>query len=294
VEGVDNPLETTNGTDALTDTQVESLIMSTARGNIGTTYGYKALVDGNFSFKDSVVVPSDDPEAVRASSGAAVDIILLSNSAQSVSETFLYSDLITLSRQPVQAVTGVTINGVATEYTVNYDTASQYSGSQAARTTVTIPGAHLATDIVQVSYKYNPDVSSVQSFFDLPTNKVLGADVMVKQATRITMGVHADIVALPGYSLDSILPSASQKIVDLFNTQLLGQEMQKTDIINAIYGVTGVDYVNTGTFELRRKVGTEWQADQETVSALKREVITLATTDAGAYEIYLNEVAPWQ
>ena len=294
VEGVDNPLPTLNGTDALTDAQLQSLIVSTSRGNIGTVYGYQSMVDANFSFTDTAVIPYDDPQAVRGALSSAVDIIILSNSAQPVTESFPYSPVITPSRQPVQSVTAVTLNGTAVGYTVNQDTSSVYAGSEGARTTISVTGSHLATDIVQISYTYNPDVSSVQSFFDLPTNKVLGSNVMVKQATRVLVGIHADIYALAGYSLSTILPAAQANIVNLFNGLLLGGSVQKTDIINVIYSVPGVDYVDTGTLQLVPKVGTEWGTDEEEVTALKRQVVALATDNSGNPEIFLNEVAPWQ
>lgn len=295
VDGVDNPTETLNGTDALTDAQLSALISSTARGNIGTVYGYKSLVDGNFSFRDSVVIPYDDPEATRTSSASAVDVVILSTSATTITENFAYSAVITPSRQPVQSVSSVAVNGNAVAYTVNFDTLSSFAGSQNARTTISVPGAYNANDLVTVVYKYNPDVDSVQSFFDLPINKVLGSDVLVKQATIIPVGICMFITVLPGYSLDTVKPLIKTAIETMFSGMVLGSDVQKSDIIDVVYTVPGVDSVNTTSFEFRVNSNGTWGASQESVTALKRHVVSLSISSiTNSSDIYINEEAPWQ
>jgi hypothetical protein len=73
----------------------------------------------------------------------------------------------------------------------------------------------------------------------------IGGDILVRKKDSIPIWVEAEVTPLPTFtgSTSVLQSSIQQRISDFVNTQVGGSTIDASDIINAIYGIAGVDRV---------------------------------------------------
>jgi hypothetical protein len=160
-------------------------------------------------------------------------------------------------------------------YTVYYDKDSIYRRSAREMSYVRILDGLVAGDTVTVVYHVNPDVPFVQSFMESPDNKVIGSDVLVKSGISVGVKVEADITIVPGSDFDATKAAVESLLDAYFSDMKLGDDVQKTDVINVIYDSSSVDFVDTSTFRLKRIMGDGSEVDMEQVTVNKNEYVVL-------------------
>ena len=276
--GVDacyNPLETTSGTDVQTNEEFVNTISSTARGNIGTKTGYESAVRSNFAVADVKVIAGRDSDAIRSQYGGSIDVVILDEVKTAIVESVTFVNTATTTQfvptfRPLVEMTSISgtntsgavvlTEGPLGDYEVLYDTYSIYRGSIYENSKVVLHynatnhGGDALVDgsALTVEYLYTYNVPAIQSYFNEDENNVLGSDVIAKSAKKILANVTATAKVFPGYSLTSVQTAIAAALTTYFNALLLDADIQSSDVISIITGVSGVDSVNVATFSLAR------------------------------------------
>lgn len=276
IDAVYNPAAFSGGQDSQTNTQMAELIKAKSQGMLGTRSGYKSAVLENFTVDDVDVVGPYDPESVRNQFGGAIDVVILNDQSVQAVETYAYAGPSTVQLIPtflplirVNAIDGVDaldnpitligptdgvgIGGPGSDYDVILDTTGPNAGSYFENSKIVL---HPTTNIpksgssLNVTYQNNELVRIIQSYFDIDDNRVVGSDVLVKSGIKINCVVEADIRVIPGYTVSTIINNAVAAVEALFNSKMLDDDIQASDIIGKITEVEGIDYVDVSTFKL--------------------------------------------
>jgi len=269
---ITNTLSTSGGADVETDAVLLSRINTKLVGNnIGTANGILSLINQNASVVDSLMVRPGDIELTRDQFGNAADVVIIGQILQEVTEsrTFTADALeYVLSQQPIVAV-GDTITGVAssvaftfikdTHYSVVFDTTSLTGGTTHAKTKIRFLGGPYPDvgSSFSVLYEVNSLVTSLQSSLDSDDTKIIGTDVEVREAVKVLVKVNASITNLAGYVHADVVTEATTNLSNLLNSKLLGEKVDRSDVITNIQNTPGVDSVDTTTLLIEVKRPTD-------------------------------------
>ena len=251
IQGVNNLSSIVGGQDQESDSALAARIkQSLAANNIGTKSGYtNTILSGVSDVKGVSVVGAGDPLMTRdKGDGGAVDIYVtdpvpvsinepITSNMETIDLTYLY---IAPSRQPV-------INDVTTvipqpDHIVK-DTTEGKGGSIKAQDKLAylIAGAPVVGS--SLSYQANNLVAEVQDFIDVPERKILGADVLVREAYVIRVDIVAQIVVLSGYISTNVQTQAQATVESLVASLNIGEELDQSRIIDVISEIPGVGEV---------------------------------------------------
>lgn len=231
--------------------RVKSVLLG---NNVGTKAGYYGQVMSNDNVIDSLVVGPGDEHSQRSSVGA-VDVLIRGGiSAQAIDE-FIFNDgssYHTFSYQPVHlfttsgsfsamgSVSGNLIDGE--DYTIVKD-GGFYGGSVRGNDRFYFLPTLTDGETITITYTYNSLIPTLQAAIDGDSAKIIGADVLIREAIIRLIDVTATIELFAGYDITEVSTNVETAIANALSDYLIGQEVQQSDIIAVIAAVEGVDDV---------------------------------------------------
>ena len=258
------------GTDEETDQQLVERIKSKWKGvNLSTTSGLKQLLT-QYGIEDVYIAGPGDLFMERAITGAA-DIYIHDFQILTVQIDVPISEDLrgkTVRVREVPAfknymyVRDIVFEG--TSIIAERDTSSLWKWSDRSNDTVTLPDLETATFTIT----YNATISEVRRILDLEENKILGLDVMVREAWPVDFSVICSLTYLPGYSTTLVQQDVKTTLANYIGSLPLGSKVAVSDLINVIEDVSGVDTVSL----LQLKVGG---TIVDTVQTTAREYLNL-------------------
>jgi uncharacterized phage protein gp47/JayE len=266
IDEVTNPLSFFGGKDAQTNTELAELMSARAQGNLGTRNGYEGLIRSNFAVDDMDIITPTDPEATRAQFSGELDITILSGISIESQETAAHTTTtFTPTFRPLISVNSITgiediTNNVITmvegpDYDVIIDTFSPLSRSFIEKSRINF---HVTTFTVKpgsvftILYSNSELVRIIQSFIADAQNEILGADVLVKLAISVPVNISADIRIIPGFDPATVQADTEDAVNEFFNSKLLGDDVQVSDVVTVMGSIPGVDSVDLTTFEMAK------------------------------------------
>lgn len=105
-----------------------------------------------------------------------------------------------------------------------------------------------------VQYRVNPLVATVQEAVD--AKRHVTADVLVKEAYPVPVDIAATVVLLRGADQPSADKAIRTNLANLFSRFRLGDGVHQSDVVAAIEGARGVNYVNVPLTQMARTKGT--------------------------------------
>jgi hypothetical protein len=164
--------------------------------------------------------------------------------------------------------------GSTGDYDVDYDTYSDYRRGQSELSKINLHTAILKNNsMINVIYETSSVVSIIEAFFEREENKAIGADVMVKMGIEIPTLVTAKVRLIPGYNSMVVISAIQDALTAHFNTLLLDDDVQVSDVLTVIGNVAGVDSVNVPAFVFA--LASDPLVPVQEVTADKQEYIRL-------------------
>lgn len=272
VNSIVNILPTSGGSDEETNesllARIQTKLMGTAAG---TTNGILSLINSNTSVTSSLLIRPGDEELVRDQYGNAADVLIIGETLSSfpevrnfspgVVEYILTQQPLTTSTDPVESIiTGVS-NGNSFDFIrdvhfkVVLDNTSLTRGSTRAQAKIVFLGSPFpdASTPFTVNYTINSLVGELQSTLDADSNKIIGTDILVREAVKVLVRVSAFITIYPGYTKTDVVTTATDNVANYLNSSTLNQSVDESDIIAVIANTPGVDSVSVPiTLEVKR------------------------------------------
>lgn len=269
ISGVYNANPTTNGQDRESDSAFVLRIKSAITGNnVGTINGYFKLATTNVNVRDAKIVDSTDTTISKRAEAGVIDILVNGSvPTQPPVETYTYTTgapYYIPEKQPLNmassgsfvltgSVTGALVQGV--HYSVTQDR-SVYGGSVRASDRFNFLAGLTNGELITFTYTYNSLIEDIQNLVDTDTNKITNADVLVRAARARLINITATIRILPGFTATSVSNDVITNVTTFINSYHVGQEVQQSDVINAIIDTTGVDDVLVPLTRLEEDVST--------------------------------------
>lgn len=270
----------TGGRDNETDRELVQRIRSRWKGvNLGTISGYKNLL-AEYNVTDVYIAGPGDPFMQRAINGA-IDIYIRDYSILSERKTInltigpgksrtvkvreIFPEYMYV-RNVISDTTGITINK-------SYEDSSVlWKWSTRANDEITITNITGNTiENIDVIITYNATVANIQRILQTNENRILGLDVMVREAWPLSFKVKYSITVLPGYSFEDVRRRANRAIYFGVESLPLGSKVSVSDLINIVEDVPGVDSVLTLQLFLENTEVERVQASN--IEFLKVEII---------------------
>ncbi len=145
---------------------------------------------------------------------------------------------------------------------------------------------------IDITYSYDKTINDLQTLIDDPSNKIITADVLVKEAIKVTIDIQADINLEPSFkstpntetqTVNSVIQAVTQSI----NNVKMGTKLEKSDIVQIIHNVSGVDNVILNSVTITRILNPVYgiaPVEVENTTALANEYLSAGT-------ITINSVA---
>jgi uncharacterized phage protein gp47/JayE len=268
IDSVTNNVATTGGVDTENNTAFAERIKTKLSGNsIGTSGGILNLVRENANVSDAIVVTPNDPEMLRDEFGGEVDVYVLGEVLDQISDIVLYttagSQEFILQHQPARSISSVT--GIALSVPVPFiegidfsfieDPSLLVNGSTRLQNKIVfnIGGTNPddATNVT-ISYVYNSLIETLQIELDRDDNHIVTADILVKEPQEATINIEAEVTLFPGFASATEIANIQTALSESINTLGLGDDIDRSDVIGLIEGVESVDQVNVNTLVLEK------------------------------------------
>jgi len=142
------------------------------------------------------------------------------------------------------------------------DTTSGFAQSVKGHDYIRINNSALPNNTwVKVSYSYDRLFKDLQSLFLSYNNAIIGADLLFKKATSIDVNISAVVKLFSGFNTGDVQSVISSDLNIFFSGGIdsngierlpfkLGQKVDKSDILNVIIDVEGVDSVDIDSFTI--------------------------------------------
>lgn len=184
------------------------------------------------------------------------------------------------SRNPAPPGTAyVNPSGVGFHYTIQLDDSLNFGGSVDSQDQIIWNSTEMNylkniysgnTLDVNISYSTNASIQQAQAILDLPINKIVAADALVKEAIEVTLDIVANIVLYPDYKTtpeaqSQTVGSVVAAVANSINTNRLGQTFQESDLIQTIHNVAGVDNVIIPSIVITRRYSPFFDINQQKV-----------------------------
>jgi len=290
IDGVTNPASIIGGRNIESDLALADRIKSSlSANNIGTKSGYKNLVLAVPEVKDALIVGAADPFMVRdQGDGGSVDIYVTDPIPYIVSEQMTADNTVfiggttyrfTPGRQPI-------INDIAA---VIFPLSLTVTAASITKDVGPFAGSSQAVDFVFfdatpapfgefIQYQTNNLVLQIQTYMNDDARKILGSDVLVKEAVISLVNITMTVKLLPGFANSrSIVRDRIEAAVAQFVASLnIGVNLEQSDIVNLVVDVPGVDRVNLpiDIFDKSPNLG-----QQNVIAAVANEVLRLNNVD---------------
>jgi len=267
-----NTLPTSGGTDAESNSDLLARVRAKLVGNnVGTPDGILSLVNANAQVVDSLLIRPGDPELTRDEFGNAADVVIIGEALSQVDEDRVFTTgtlTYTTARQPVESVQG-TINGIvgggafvfteSVDYVVEIDTTSLTRGTVRSTSGIRFLGGTLpdAGSTFTISYNVNTLIEDLQTVQDTDTNKIVGSDILIREAIKVLIRIGATITTLPGFIGSDVADAATTNVANLLNSIGLDTDVDQSDIITTIQNTPGVDSVGVPLDSIETKRPTD-------------------------------------
>jgi uncharacterized phage protein gp47/JayE len=119
-------------------------------------------------------------------------------------------------------------------------------------------------------------VSEQQTFIDDPTRKMLGADILVKEAVTTLVDVIFKIVLTNGFT-NNVKNVAQTAVTQYIAGLNIGQALEQSDVIRIITEVDGVDRVDLPLIKFDRATET---GQLNIVTAAANEILAPGIVEA--------------
>jgi len=275
MEVVTNKESFVNGTDDETDDELVTRTKTVFLGNnIGTKDGYKKLILNNTDVTDLYVSSAEDPFMIRdEGTGGDIDIYILDRKdTQVTNEVYTTSqEFQILTKQPVKEIAFVSSGTYifekdGTDFETIY--AGSIYGSDRLHFTT------LSTAPYIVSYVYDGMIEEVQNLLNQDENKILGHNVLIKQAIQKDVDISFTISVLTGYTKASVIDDITDTLSEYVNGLKLGKNLQQSDVIAVVEAVEGVDRIVLPLTVFDESGSTD---SNDVIEATAREFIRLKT-----------------
>lgn len=291
--GVTNKQSFTNAIAQETDDDLVSRIKTRYESNNkGSGSGYKSLVlDNIVTVSDVSIVQAGDPEMTRdRGMGGMVDIYLKETFPAIAQENYSYNGetLQQLQNLPVTSIISVTgdnagnpnyvfVDGV--DYTLLQDTSLITKNSSAALDQLqwlgaTVPNVGVGIPNYTVTVDYDANIETVQSLVDDPEQKILNANVLVKQANNVEIDISFTFFAETGYSKTILVPLIQDAIESFVGDLKIGETLFQSNIIEEVEKINGVRNVSL-PLSLFNRTGD--LAVVDSINPGRNSIITLGT-----------------
>jgi hypothetical protein len=206
-----------------------------------------------------LLVGPTDPLLVRSSYGNAADVYIIGDIPTPIVESQTYIagiNTYVLEQQPVESgsvnetITGV-VGGLSfnfiegNNFVVNQDNSTSVGGSTLARTSITFLGSPFpdANTSFTVNYSVNSLIVTLQVGINSDDNRIIGTDILIREAIEVLVSIGAYITVYPGYTKANVVIAAENNVETLLNSSTLGTSISESDIIATIQDTPGVQSV---------------------------------------------------
>lgn len=258
---VNNSNQTAGGTSAESDAALLTRIHTKLAGTaMGTPNGILSFVNANPNVVASLLVGPTDPLLVRSSFGNAADVYIIGDIPTPVIEprTFIAGvPTYVLQQQPVEPVSvnetiagtvgGLSFNFIeGTNFVVNQDNTTSVGGSTKAATSITFLGSPFpdANTVITIDYSVNNLIVDLQTSINNDSNRIIGTDILIREAIKVLVDVSAFITVFPGFTKANVIVAAENNVETLLNSSTLGSSISESDIIATIQDTPGVNAVS--------------------------------------------------
>lgn len=280
IEEVTNVDPIVGGRDEESDRNFGDRIKSTlSANNIGTVAGYRDMVLGITNVQDTNVIGASSPFMVRdEGDGGSLDVYVTDPITLSISELATAANYqpsgpkfeFTPSRQPV-------IDDTSTIQPTDVDSINKdvgvFAGSVKSKDTIIFDSDHTGEII---TYQVNDLIREVDDFVQDETRKIVGSDILVKEAIEVLVDVIITIQVLPEFSSsrDSVRDDTENAITQFISSLRIGDNLEQSDIIAVVTDVDGVDRVNLPPTKFEKSVNT---GQVNIIEALANQVLRPGT-----------------
>ena len=275
LDGVVNPSSIVGGRDKETDRELAARIKSSlASNNIGTKSGYEKEVLNIAGVKGVSVVGAGDLLMQRGDVGS-VDIYvtdpkpILISGEQYSSDRLREDGVYYYARPKKQPIINDTTTVNPTPHHIVKDISPGNGGSVRAYDELAYETPRTLGE--GYSFQANALIGIVQEHLDDPSKKMLGADVLVREAYIVEVDVVGQIVVLSGFVASDVVDNVSAAVSSYIAALNIGQNLEQSDIIRIATSVSGVDRLNIPMTKFNRTDGTE--SSVNTVEAQANEVL---------------------
>ena len=276
IYGVTNLTASTNGQDVESDDDFRERIRLAATGrNRNVSNGLKSYLRG-FGFVDVNIVRSGDTDAERAT---GVDAFVVDSTSSTVSESFVYNiaqQRYYFSSRPVLSVASVysDIDGTlsASQYSVNIDSSSPMRRSVHGQDYIEFVNTLSPGSTITVAYTYNSFIYQSQQTLELPENKILTTDVLLKRAYPMYLYLNASLTLKARADGPTARNKCKSALGEFLATYRLGTDIQKSDLVLVLqqgygdYPIETVDAVVINSYYCYDEFGNTYYPVNEVIS----------------------------
>jgi uncharacterized phage protein gp47/JayE len=271
VDSVINNISTTEGTDIESNTALGQRIQIKLSGNnIGTPNGITSLMRTNPSVTDAIIVGPNDSEMLRSQFGGEVDVYILGEVLSTATDVDIYSasgnQQYILQHEPARTVSSVTglVLGTPTTFVQGIDYSfvtdpdilllgSTKMGSYILWLPVAGGATHPDDNTnITIQYVYDSLIESLQLLLDDDGAHIVTSDILVKEANLATIGVTCDVTLFSGILFSDAISAVQTAVTNYINGLGLGDNIDRSNIIEVIQNVSSIDSVDVSTLILTK------------------------------------------
>ena len=97
-------------------------------------------------------------------------------------------------------------------------------------------------DTVEITYLYNPDIDTVQSYIEQETSNVVGADILIKTGYQAKLYIDLSINIFSQYDFVTVSTKVENALIQYISSLRLGDDLQLSDLIVVAQTGSGTDY----------------------------------------------------
>lgn len=281
INGVSNLTAAVGGSDQEMDDDFRERIRLAKLGRcLNVSNGIKGYLSG-LGFADSHVIRVEEAGYERAS---GVDAFVVDYSSEVQTDAFIYDPAqqrYYFTKRPVREVTVVRSAAIGTlstsQYAVTIDSTSPMRRSIYAQDFIEFMAPLVVGDTLSVSYNYSSAISQAQATLNLPDNRVLTADILVKRAYPLSLFLSALLTLKANADGPSTRNKCRNALSQFLSSYRLGDDVQKSDLIIVLqqgygdYPVDNVDAVTISSFYLLDEWGGTYTATNDIIAVGDKE-----------------------